>query len=104
MKQYFNLRGTADHTSVAWGPCLNFAMGAYSRAIGRCLPKSIDGSPPLKFWDLYRYMFHGPIKFETKVFVFKIYGPGNNSSKDDYAKLKSSAANYIYINRKNWIY
>ena len=51
-------------------------------------PKSIDGSPPLKFWDLYRYMFHGPIKFETKVFVFKIYGPGNNSSKDDYAKLK----------------
>ena len=42
---------------------------------------------PLKFWDLYRYMFHGPIKFETKVLKYIAYGPGTNSSKDDYAQL-----------------
>ena len=46
MKQYFNIRGLADYPSIAWGPCLNFGISAFSRAIGRFLPKSVDGTPP----------------------------------------------------------
>jgi hypothetical protein len=87
MKPYFDLTAHSEFATAAWGPCLNFALNAWSRTLGRCLPKSIDPSAPMKFWDLYRYMFHGPFRFSSAVFHYIAYGPGVNSHIDDYACL-----------------
>ena len=99
MKVYYNLIGSMDYGSAAWGPNLNFALGAWSRTIGRLLPKSVDSSKPLKYWDQFRYMIHGPIKLSCHNFDYIAYGPGTNSHTDDYCLLNLKELS-VYLHKQ----
>ena len=73
IKLYYNISINASALDVNHGECLADAIRALDEAMGRLLPKSSDKtSPSLGWWDKLRYLLHGVVRFDVKLFLLRL--------------------------------
>ena len=73
IKLYFDTSVTVSALDVNHGECLADSIRSLDEAMGRLLPKSSDKtSPKLGWWDKLRYLLHGVVRLDIKLFLLRL--------------------------------